>query len=63
MSATQTAPAKFGSGMRTRGDHVIAAPLLERPQAVERYAPGSWGPDSVSQLIAPRRWHLAEDGQ
>ena len=38
-----------------------ATPLLEHPPAVERYAPGSWGPDSVNQLIAPRRWHLPDD--
>jgi 6-phosphogluconate dehydrogenase len=36
---------------------------IERPPAVERYAPGSWGPDSVNQLIAPRRWHLPQDGR
>jgi glucose-6-phosphate 1-dehydrogenase len=52
----------------TRADGVerlweVAAPLLERPPAVGRYAPGSWGPDSVNQLIAPRRWHLPEDGR
>jgi glucose-6-phosphate 1-dehydrogenase len=50
----------------TRADGIerlweVATPLLERPPAVERYAPGSWGPDSVEHLIAPRRWHLPED--
>jgi len=41
----------------------VATPLLERPPGVARYAPGSWGPASVNQLIAPRRWHLPEDGR
>jgi len=52
----------------TRADGIerlweVATPLLERPPAVERYGPGSWGPDSLNQLIAPRRWHLPEDGR
>ena len=52
----------------TRADGIerlweVATPLLERPPAVERYPPGSWGPDSLNQLIAPRRWHLPEDGR
>ena len=31
----------------------ISEPLLENPPPVEPYAPGSWGPDSVSELIEP----------
>jgi glucose-6-phosphate 1-dehydrogenase len=38
----------------------IATPLLESPPSVEPYAPGSWGPDSIDQLVAPRRWHLPD---
>jgi glucose-6-phosphate 1-dehydrogenase len=37
----------------------ISEPLLENPPPVEPYAAGSWGPESVSRLIAPYRWHLA----
>ena len=37
----------------------VSAPVLERPAArVEAYKPGSWGPDAINDLIAPRRWHL-----
>ena len=36
----------------------ISEPLLQNPPPVEPYAPGSWGPDSVSKLIEPFRWHL-----
>ncbi len=35
-----------------------AAPLLESPPPVLPYAPGSWGPDAVHELIAPREWRL-----
>jgi glucose-6-phosphate 1-dehydrogenase len=47
----------------TRSDGVervweISEPLLEHPPAVEQYAPGSWGPESVNKLIAPYRWYL-----
>jgi glucose-6-phosphate 1-dehydrogenase len=47
----------------TRSDGVervweISAPLLDHPPAVEQYAPGSFGPDSVNKLIAPYHWHL-----
>jgi len=49
----------------TRSDGVerlweISAPLLDDPPPVEPYEPGSWGPPSVDQLIAPFRWHLPE---
>jgi len=49
----------------TRSDGIerlweVAAPLLDSPPPVQPYAPGSWGPDAVHDLIAPRRWHLPE---
>ncbi len=33
-------------------------PLLEDPPPLQRYAPGSWGPEAMHDLIAPRRWRL-----
>ena len=36
----------------------ISAPLLDNPPPVEPYAVGSYGPESVKQLIAPFHWHL-----
>ena len=33
-------------------------PLLEAPSEVQIYPPGSWGPDAMRQLIAPRAWRL-----
>ena len=54
-----------------RGDHTlfttaegierlweVSAPLLERPSPVRFYAPGSWGPNAIHQLIAPHAWRL-----
>ncbi len=54
-----------------RGDHTlfttskgierlwqVSAPLLDAPPPVSRYAPGSWGPNAIHQLIAPRAWRL-----
>ena len=38
----------------------ISEPLLNDPPPVESYARGSWGPDSVSKLVAPFRWHLPD---
>jgi glucose-6-phosphate 1-dehydrogenase len=35
-----------------------ASPLLEEPPAVKPYAPGSWGPNAVHQLVAPNTWRL-----
>jgi len=32
--------------------------LLEAPPPVRLYAPGSWGPKSIHQLIAPHAWRL-----
>ena len=47
----------------TRADGIerlweIAAPVLEHRPPVELYDKGSWGPDSIHQLIAPDRWSL-----
>ena len=36
----------------------VATALIESPPPVRLYAPGSWGPNSVHQLIAPRAWRL-----
>ncbi|MEA2145663.1 MAG: glucose-6-phosphate 1-dehydrogenase [Solirubrobacteraceae bacterium] len=54
-----------------RGDHTLfttaegieslwerSAPLLEDPPPVKTYAPGSWGPNAIHQLIAPSAWRL-----
>ncbi len=54
-----------------RGDHTLfttaegierlweaSAALLEAPPPVRLYEPGSWGPKSVHQLIAPHAWRL-----
>ncbi len=54
-----------------RGDHTlfttaegierlweVSAPLLEAPPPVRFYAPGSWGPNAIHQLVAPRAWRL-----
>ncbi|MBA2637135.1 MAG: glucose-6-phosphate dehydrogenase [Solirubrobacterales bacterium] len=49
----------------TRADGIerlweVSAPALARPGAVAPYAPGSWGPPAVDELVAPRRWHLPD---
>lgn len=36
----------------------VSAPLLESPPEVMPYARGTWGPDAVHDLIAPRAWRL-----
>ncbi|HEX4473887.1 MAG TPA: glucose-6-phosphate dehydrogenase [Polyangiaceae bacterium] len=54
-----------------RGDHTLfttadgieqlwekSTPLLETPPPVRFYAPGSWGPNVIHQLIAPHAWRL-----
>jgi glucose-6-phosphate 1-dehydrogenase len=54
-----------------RGDHTlfttaegierlwqISTPLLEAPPPVRFYAPGSWGPNAIHQLVAPHAWRL-----
>lgn len=33
-------------------------PLLDDPPPVKLYEPGSWGPNSIHQLIAPNAWRL-----
>ena len=49
----------------TRSDGIerlweVAAPVLADPPPMDPYDPGSWGPDAIDELIAPRRWHLPE---
>ena len=54
-----------------RGDHTlfttaegierlweVSTPLLEAPPQVRFYAPGSWGPNAIHQLVAPHAWRL-----
>ncbi len=54
-----------------RGDHTlftmargierlweVSTPLLDAPPPVRLYEPGSWGPKSVHQLVAPHAWRL-----
>jgi glucose-6-phosphate 1-dehydrogenase len=54
-----------------RGDHTlfttadgierlweVSSGLLESPPPVRFYAPGSWGPNAIHQLIAPNAWRL-----
>ncbi|NHC45626.1 glucose-6-phosphate dehydrogenase [Motilibacter aurantiacus] len=54
-----------------RGDHTLfttaegieslwerSMPLLEDPPPVKPYAPGTWGPNAIHQLIAPHAWRL-----
>jgi glucose-6-phosphate 1-dehydrogenase len=36
----------------------VSTPLLEAPPPVRFYAPSSWGPNAIHQLIAPRAWRL-----
>ena len=36
----------------------ISAPLLDNPRPVRTYPDGSWGPNQIHQLIAPRAWRL-----
>ncbi|WP_372513967.1 glucose-6-phosphate dehydrogenase [Streptantibioticus rubrisoli] len=49
----------------TRSDGIerlwqVAEPLLDSPPDVQPYAPGSWGPDAINDLIAPHRWYLPD---
>jgi glucose-6-phosphate 1-dehydrogenase len=54
-----------------RGDHTLfttadgietlwekSMPLLQNPPPVRAYAPGSWGPNAIHQLVAPHAWRL-----
>jgi glucose-6-phosphate 1-dehydrogenase len=50
----------------TRADGIerlweISMPALENPRPVQSYAPGSWGPDAIHDLLAPRRWQLPDE--
>ncbi|CAN5720403.1 glucose-6-phosphate dehydrogenase [soil metagenome] len=36
----------------------LSAPLLKAPPPVRPYAPGSWGPNAIHQVIAPHTWRL-----
>jgi len=40
----------------------VAAPLLAAPPRLHPYAPGSWGPDAIHDLVAPHEWHLPDTG-
>jgi glucose-6-phosphate 1-dehydrogenase len=49
----------------TRADGIerlweLSKRFLENPPPVQPYAPGSWGPDAIHDLIKPFRWHLPE---
>jgi glucose-6-phosphate 1-dehydrogenase len=39
----------------------VSEPLLEDPPQAIPYEPGSWGPQEIDELIAPRHWHLPSD--
>jgi glucose-6-phosphate 1-dehydrogenase len=36
----------------------VSSELLESPPPVRSYAPGSWGPNAIHQLVAPYAWRL-----
>ncbi len=36
----------------------LSSPLLDHPPDVEHYEPGTWGPSSINELIAPNTWRL-----
>jgi glucose-6-phosphate 1-dehydrogenase len=36
----------------------LSTPLLEHPPAIETYRPGSWGPETIHELISPQAWRL-----
>jgi glucose-6-phosphate 1-dehydrogenase len=36
----------------------VSTPLLDDPPPVRPYAPGSWGPNAIHQIIAPHTWRL-----
>jgi glucose-6-phosphate 1-dehydrogenase len=49
----------------TRADGIertweLVQPVLDDPPTPQKYPQGSWGPESVNELVAPRRWHLPE---
>jgi glucose-6-phosphate 1-dehydrogenase len=58
-----------------RGDHTLfttadgieslwerSISLLDAPPPVTPYAPGSWGPNAIHELIAPNAWRLPFEG-
>ncbi len=50
----------------TRSDGIerlweLSSPLLEAPPPVEPYRNGSWGPETIHDLVAPREWHFPEE--
>ena len=52
-----------GSDARLRAEGIESLwersiPLLDDPPPVRSYEPGSWGPNSIHQLIAPNAWRL-----
>ncbi len=36
----------------------LSTALLENPPPIRPYPQGSWGPNAIHQLIAPRAWRL-----
>ncbi len=36
----------------------VSMPLLDAPPPVRLYEPGSWGPKTIHQLVAPHAWRL-----
>jgi glucose-6-phosphate 1-dehydrogenase len=36
----------------------VSEAVIEDPSPVQPYEPGSWGPEAIDGLIAPRHWHL-----
>jgi glucose-6-phosphate 1-dehydrogenase len=36
----------------------VSEELIDDPPPVRPYAPGSWGPNAIHQLIAPHTWRL-----
>ena len=38
----------------------VSAPVLSDPPPLHHYDPGSWGPEAMDGVIAPRRWHLPD---
>jgi glucose-6-phosphate 1-dehydrogenase len=36
----------------------VSMPLLDNPPPVQPYAPGSWGPGTIRDLVAPHEWRL-----
>lgn len=38
----------------------LVSEVLSEPPPVVKYAQGSWGPDGMHELIAPRRWFLSD---